>query len=543
MFGVGGGTSSFAEIEDADLILLWGSNARDAHPIFFHHLLKGIKNGARMWAIDPRRTSSAKFADTWLGLEVGSDIALANALAREIIHNGHADEEFIANATSGYAEFAASVEDWTPERASDATKLPTAEIRALALAIGQSKKVQICWTLGITEHHTGVDNVHALINLALLTGNVGRWGSGLVPLRGQNNVQGGGDMGAIPLRLPGFTDVSDAVQRERCEREWGASLPDQRGWHMSEMFDAMHERALRALWVIGENPADSEADADHARAALSGLDILVVQDLYLTRTAQLADVVFPAAAAWAESDGTVTNSERRVQRVRRAVAPPGEAHDDLEIIFDVAKICGHDWGSPDAEVVWDELRRVSPSHAGMTYARLSDLGGLQWPCLDESDPGAPFLHGRLWQQPLVGARAPFAAVEWRPPLDTLDDDYPFRLTTGRVIDSYNTGVQTERYPSPIRTGDTLDICRADASSIGVTSGDRVAVASRRGAIEMTIRIVEGLPRGLVFSTMHFPGAADVNRLISDAWDPKSGTAEFKATAVRIDRCASEIVAQ
>jgi formate dehydrogenase major subunit len=300
------------------------------------------------------------------------------------------------------------------------------------------------------------------------------------------------------------------------------------------MFDAMHRGDLRALWVIGENPADSEADAQHARAALAGLDTLVVQDLYLTRTAELADVVFPAAAAWAESEGTVTNSERRVQRVRKAVDPPGRARDDLAIVFDLARVLGHDWGAPDAEAVWDELRSVSPNHAGMSYARLAEHGGLQWPCLDERDPGAPFLHGRLWAEPREGPAAPFVPVEWRPPLDELSPDYPLRLTTGRVLDSYNTGVQTERFASPIRSGATLDLSPADAADLGVRDGDRVRVASRRGAIEMEVRIDPDLPAGLVFTTLHFPEVADVNLLTSDAWDPKSGTAEFKATAVRVE---------
>ena len=299
----------------------------------------------------------------------------------------------------------------------------------------------------------------------------------------------------------------------------------------------MHSGDLRALWVIGENPADSEADGPHARAGLGRLDTLVVQDLYLTRTAELADVVFPAAAAWAESEGTVTNSERRVQRVRRAVAPPGAARDDLDVVFALARALGHDWGSPDVESVWDEVRSLSPNHAGMSYARLDTEGGLQWPCLDEHDPGAPFLHARLWAEPREGPAAPFVPVDWQPPLDSLSTEFPLRLTTGRVLDSYNTGVQTERFDSPIRSGQTIDLGAVDAARYGISDGARVRVVSRRGAIAMDARIVAGLPEGLLFTTFHFPDLADVNTLTSDAWDPKSGTAEFKATAVRLEPIA------
>jgi len=541
VFGAGGGTSSYREIETTELIVLWGSNAREAHPIFFHHLLKGVRNGARLYTVDPRRTSSAKWADVWLGLDVGSDIALANALGREIIRAGLVHDDFVRHATIGFDEYAASVEPWTLDRAAAVTRIPAAHIEALAHEYANARTAQLCWTLGITEHHTGVDNVLALINLALVTGHVGRFGSGLVPLRGQNNVQGGGDMGALPNRLPGFGDLTDPAVRARFETVWRGRIPSVPGWHLSEMFEAMHRGALRALWVIGENPADSEADAEHARAALGALDTLVVQDLYLTRTAELADVVLPAAAAWAESEGTVTNSERRVQRVRKAIEAPGGARDDLAIVFDLAQRLGHDWGPPDAERTWDELRSVSPNHAGMSYRRLDEHGGLPWPCLDEQDPGSEFLHGRLWARPRIGAAAPFVPVEWRPPLDELSEEFPLRLTTGRVLDSFNTGVQTERFVSPIRGGHALDLAPTDAAALGVGDGTRVRVSSRRGAIEMDVRIDHDLPAGLAFTTFHFPELADVNELTSDAWDPKSGTAEFKATAIRVEPLAGRFV--
>lgn len=536
MFGAGGGTSSYKEIEETDAIVLWGSNARAAHPIFFHHLLKGLSNGARMWAVDPRRTDSAKFADVWLGINVGSDIALANGVANEIIHAGLENKEFIANATTGFEDFATHVESWTLERTAGVTGVPVEAIRDLAHGYANAEKAQIMWTLGITEHHTAVDNVLALCNLSLLTGHVGRWGSGLVPLRGQNNVQGGGDMGALPNKLAGFQDLADEEIRMKFETAWDSAIPPEPGLHLTDMFNAMERGELRALYVIGENPADSEADVNHAREALEGLDILVVQDVFMTRTAEMADVVLPAALGWAESDGTVTNSERRVQRTRAAIKPPGDARQEIEIISDLARHLGdNSWGRPTAEDLWEELRTVSPMHAGMSWERIENEGGIQWPCPDENHPGSQFLHDRLWKQPAEGRLAPFSCVDDRPPVESLDDNYPLRLTTGRALDSYNTGVQTGKYNSPIRTGEALEVSAADAEKLGISRGERVIVSSRRGSIEMTVEIDPDLPLGLAFTTFHFPELVDVNQLTNSAYDLKSGTAEFKAAAIRVEK--------
>jgi formate dehydrogenase major subunit len=536
VFGAGGGTSSYHEAEETDLVILWGSNARETHHIFFHHLLRGVRHGARLIAVDPRRTSSAEWADDWLGIDVGSDIALANAMARVIIHEGLADQEFIARATTGYDQFARCVEQYTLERAEADTGVPAAAIRSVALAYARAERGMICWTLGITEHHNATDNVLALINLALVTGKVGRYGCGLNPLRGQNNVQGGGDMGAVPARLPGFQDLEDPAIHARFERAWGgASFPAEKGYHLSEMFEAMEHGELRATYIVGENPARSEADQTRAVRLLSGLDHLVVQDIFLTQTARLAHVVLPAAAGWAESEGTVTNSERRVQRVRRALEPPSGARDDIEIIVELARRLGCDWGHPTAEQVWDECRGLSPMHAGMAYRRLDELGGLQWPCPDESHPGTQFLHGRLWKDPLEGRPAPFHAVEHDPPVDRLTAEFPIRLTTGRRLDSFNTGVQTGEYTSPLRQREALLISPEDGHRLGVDDGERVRATSRRGSVEVPVRFEAALRPGLAFMTLHFPDQVATNVLTIDATDPKSGTAEFKASAIRIDK--------
>ncbi len=498
-------------------------------------MLKGVRRGARLFVVDPRRTVTAQWADTWLGLNVGTDIMLSNAMAHEILASGLENRRFIQRATTGFHEYSRSVLETTPEAAETVTGVPADVIRRVAREYATADRAEICWTLGITEHHNAVDNVYALINLALLTGHVGRYGSGLNPLRGQNNVQGGGDMGAIPDRLPGFQLVTDDALRANFEKAWNAKIPNVRGWRLNEMFDAMERGEMRALWVIGENPLVSEADRHRAEHILSNVDHLVVQDLFLTQTAQLADAVLPAAAGWCESEGTVTNSERRVQRVRKIVEPPGQARDDIEIICDVARRLGHDFGHPSAEDLWNELRALSPIHAGMSYKRLEESGGLRWSCPDEQHPGELFLHSRLWEEPLRGPHAPFNIVKQEGPVDEITVDFPILLTTGRRLDAFNSGVQSGGYTSPLRRGETLDLSPEDATRYCVSDGEQVKVSSRRGSVVVPVRIDQTLRAGLAFMTFHFDVAT--NLLTIEAYDPKSGTAEFKASAVRIDKLA------
>lgn len=498
-------------------------------------MLKGIRNGAKLYVVDPRRTGSAQWADLWLGLDVGSDIALANAVGREIIAADLCNWEFIERSTMNFEEYKQAVEPYTLDYAERETGVPAEAIRELAHAYARADRAQLCWTLGITEHHNAVDNVLALINLALLTGHVGRWGSGLCPLRGQNNVQGGGDMGAIPNKLPGGADVEIDEEREPWERAWGVSIPPKKGMHLSEMFEAMEHGEMTALYVIGENPAQSEAEMGRAIQLLSDLDCLVVQDMFLTKTAELADVVLPASASWCESEGTVTSSERRVQLLRKALDPPPGARDDMEIIRDIACRLGYEWDFGCAEDVWNELRALSSWHGGMSYERLEREGGLHWPCPSEDEPDSPFLHGRLWEDPVQGDLAPFHAVEHDPPVDRLTDDFPIRLTTGRRLESFNTGVQTGGYSSPLRRSESIDIHPDDGQRLGIADGELVRVVSRRGEVEVPARYDPILRPGLAFMTFHFQDDVATNLLTIDATDPKSGTAEFKAAAIRIEK--------
>ena len=420
---------------------------------------------------------------------------------------------------------------------SKVTGVPAEAIRELAHALGNAKTAQICWTLGITEHHNGVDNVLSLINLALLCGQVGRPSAGLNPLRGQNNVQGGGDMGALPNKLPGFQDVEDDVARTKFEKMWNVTIPPKNGWNLTQMFEAMEHGKMKSAFVVGENPAQSEADGTHATALLMDLEHLVVQDIFLTKTAELADVVLPGSASWCEAEGTVTNSERRVQRVRKAITPPGNAHDDIQIIVDLAGVMGHTWKYESNEQVWNELRSLSPMHFGMTYSRLADLGGIQWPCFSEDALEPSFLHGRLWAEKLEdrGRLAPFSVVIDSPQVEKTTPEFPLRLTTGRRLDSYNTGVQSGGFESPLRMAETVDLSPEDAISMGIIDGEIVRITSPRGTVDAPARIDDGLRPGLVFMTPHFPNEVNTNLLTIEAIDPKSGTAEFKAAAVRIDK--------
>jgi formate dehydrogenase major subunit len=542
VFGAGGGTSSYREAEDADLIVMWGTNAREAHPIFFHHVLKGIRNGAKVYSVDPRRSSTAKWADAWLGIHVGSDISLANAIGNEIIQAGLVDEEFIRRGTDNFEAYKEHVAKYPLERAERDSGVPKELIRQLAHDYARADRAQLCWTLGITEHHNATDNVLALINLSLLTGHVGKYGSGLVPLRGQNNVQGGGDMGAIPNKLVGFQDIAlDHDARERFGAKYGVPIPPKAGMHLSQMFDAMERGELTCAYVIGENPMNSEADTHHTRKMLEGLECLVVQDIVLTDTAKVADVVLPGTASWCESEGTVTSSERRVQRVRKAIDPPAGARDDIWIIGELGKRLGYDWGDPSAEDLWNELRELSPMHRGMSYEKLERLGGVQWPCPDEESEGTLFLHARLWEEDPAkrGTPAPFFPVEQEDPLDTLTDEYPIRLTTGRRLDSYNTGVATNQFSTPLRQKETLNLSPEDAANLDLANDEIAKISSRRGTITAPVRVDGTLREGLAFMTLHFPDQVETNILTLDTWDPKSGTAEFKATAIRVEKASPE----
>ena len=546
MFGAGGGTSSYREVEETDLIVLWGSNARETHPIFFHHVLKGVHNGARLYAVDPRRTSSRR---------VGRRLARPRRRAatspwptrsaREIIAAGLANREFIDRATIDFEAYKAKVESYTLEYAERETGVPAEAIRELAHAFATAPRAMICWTLGITEHHNAVDNVLALISLVAAD-------------RARRPVRQRRQPAARPEQRPGrrrhgrparpaarASSTSRTTRSARSSTPSGASpVPPKRGWHLSGMFDAMERGDLTAVYCIGENPVQSEADQKRAIApAVQGLDFLVVQDLFLTKTAELADVVLPATAAWAETEGTVTNSERRVQRVRKAVEPPDGARDDLAIVFELANRMGAGWGEADPETVWNEVRRLSPVHAGMSYARLEDRGRAPVAVLRRDHPGELFLHSPAVGGPGPGQPRAVRAGRPRPAgrparrrlPDPADDRPPPRLVQHRRPDR-------RLHLAAAARRDPRHLARRTPRATAWPTASVVRVVSRRGQVEVPIRIDESLRPGLTFMTMHFQDEVAVNLLTIDATDPKSGTAEFKATAIRIEKLGAPVPA-
>jgi predicted molibdopterin-dependent oxidoreductase YjgC len=572
-FGAGGSTSSYEEQERTDLIICWGSNTQECHPIIYNHMRRGMKNGAKMVVVDPRKIDQVKRADKWLPINVGTDICLANAMGHVIIEEDLHDKEFVERATENFEEYREKVAGYTPEYAEQITGVSAEDIREVARMYATVDRATLNWTLGITEHHNGADGVFALINLGLLTGHVGKYGSGLNPLRGQNNVQGGGDMGALPDKMVGGWFWNDPEAHELFEEVWGVPLPEKVGKNQAEMMDAVERGEIRCMYVIGENPAQSNADEHHHDKLFGSLDLLVVQDIFMTKTARIADVVLPAAASWAETEGTVINSERRVQRVHKVVDPPGEARPDEFIIQDLANRMGANWSFETAEDVWNEVRRLAPKFSGISYGRLEKHGGIQWPCLDGSfeeisditpkeqlaastrgaenaegtaitadvvekpQVGTRFLHAQLWADE-VQKRAPFHPVDHEGPVEMPDEGYPYQLTTGRRLAFHNTGTMTQSYKKVKDPEELLEICEEDAQELGIGDGDFVRVSSRRGTVpKVKARVTDRVRPGLLFLGYSFPDQVPTNVLTINAVDPQSGTAELKACAVKIEPAA------
>jgi formate dehydrogenase major subunit len=542
----------------------------ECHPIIYNHMRRGIKNGAKMVVIDPRKIDQVKKAHKWLGLNVGTDICLANAMGHVIIEEDLYDREFVERATKGFEAYREKVAGYTPEYAEQITGVPADDIREVARMYATADRATLNWTLGITEHHNGADGVFALIDLGLLTGHVGKYGSGLNPLRGQNNVQGGGDMGALPDKKVGGWKWDDPEAHALFGEVWESALPEKKGLNQAEMMEAVSNGDIRCMYVIGENPVQSDADEHKHERLFGSLDFLVVQDILMTKTARMADVVLPAAASWAETDGTVINSERRVQRVRKAVEPPGEARDDIMILRDIANRMGYCWDFKTAEEVWEEVRLLAPKFSGISYERLEKYGGIQWPCLDGSfeeisditpeeellastrgaenaegrsvttdvvekqGPGTKFLHAELRAEEVENP-VPFTPVDHEGPVEMPDEEFPYQLTTGRRLAFHNTGTMTQDYKKVKDPEELLEICEEDARKHGIEDGDPVRVSSRRGTVEaVTARVTDRVRPGLLFMGYSFPDQVPTNVLTINAVDPQSGTAELKACAVNIE---------
>ena len=510
-----------------------GSNTTETHPVIGYRIKAAKKNGASLIVADPRNIDLVDHADIFLQLRPGTNEALLNGLIQVIIAEGLADERFIQERTEGFAEMAAVVQKYTPEYVQKITGVQAEDIRRAARLYAEAENSAILYTMGITQHTTGTNSVLAVANLALVTGNIGKPSSGVNPLRGQNNVQGACDMGALPNVFTAYRRVEERDVRGRFEKAWGARLNPRPGLTVTEIFDAILADKIKFLYIMGENPALSDANLHHVQEALEKVEFLVVQDIFLTDTAAYADGVLPAAA-FAEKQGTFTNTERRVQLTRQAVNPPGEAKADWLILCELARKLGLVWRYTTPEDIFREIVLLTPSYAGISYQRLEEEGGLQWPCPDAEHPGTSYLQ----EGEFVRGKGLFTPVEYEPPAEEPDEEYPLLLTTGRCLYHYHTGTMTRRTKgiAPFRPEELAQISQEDAVKMGIKDGDLIKVSSRRGHVQVRVEVTELVPPGVVFMTFHFHEAA-VNLLTSNALDPVAKIPEFKVCAVRIDRLA------
>lgn len=529
--GAAGMTNPISDLAKSSCIFVIGSNLAENHPVLSRWVHRARDAGALVIVADPRLTHTAWLSDVFLQIKPGTDVALLNGMAQVIIKEGLVDYEFVSKWTSGYRAIEEAVKEYTPEKVAEITGVPASDIVRAARAFALSPASAIVYSMGITQHTTGTDNVQAIANLALICGHLGKPGSGVMPLRGQNNVQGACDVGALAEFYPGYRRADDPETVRFFSEAWGSkSLPVGRGLTAMEMIDAAHEGRIRAMYIIGEDPANSDPSSNHTREALQNLDFLVVQDIFMTATAQLADVILPATV-WAEKEGTFTSTERRVQWSSRAISPPEEAKADLDIVCQVANRLGLKFNYPDAASVLSEINRLVPAYGGITKERLN-IGGLIWPCPDQNHPGTPILHSDGFK--LKDGKAAIVPVQYRPPYEKASRDYPFLLTTGRVAVHHNAGSMTRRSPSLLEREPDLfvEINTADATRLKVSDNDPVLVKTARGETEALARLSESVKRGVVFMPFHFPGA---NVLTPEARDPEARIPEFKVSACKILR--------
>lgn len=527
-FGSGAMTNSIREIPNSQVLFLIGANPSEAHPVIAAKMRQALHKGAKLIVADPRRTEMAAKADFWLRLRPGTDIALINSLLHVIIKSQWHDQSFIDSCTVDFNKLLPIIETYTPEYASGITGIaPELIIRAAEL-YAKAPSAQIFYTLGITEHTCGTDNVMSLANLAMVTGNIGKPNSGVNPLRGQNNVQGACDMGALPNVLPGYQKITSEAARKKFEAAWQVQLSPQIGMMIPEMFDAAHTGKLKGMYIMGEDPVLTDADANHVRSALQSLDFLVVQNLFLTETAKLADVVLPAAS-FAEKEGTFTNTERRIQRVRQAIPPLPGCRTDGDIIMELARRLGCPMNYADSAAIMDEISLLTPSYAGVNHNRLEAVG-LQWPVPDATHPGTQFLHqdGRF-----TCGLGVFHPIAYRPPAEEPDEVYPFLLTTGRILYHYNvTTPGYSRNLTKFSKEEKIWLHPADAAKLQITDGTRVRVSSRRGSVACAAALTDAVGEGIVWMSFHF-AASPTNELTNGACDPVTKTYEYKVCAVRI----------
>jgi len=526
--GAGAMTNSINEITESQVLFVIGSNTTEQHPLIGSKIIEAVKNGAKLIVADPRKTYLAERAYVHLCLLPGTDVALINAMINVIIDDGLMDEKFIKERTEGFETLKQEILQWTPERAEKITGVRAEDIRRAARIYAGAERAMILYCMGITQHNCSTDNVIALSNLMMLTGNVGRPGTGLCPLRGQNNVQGACDMGALPDVLSGYQKIADPSVREKFSKAWGAEIPTTSGLTVHEMFEAAEKGIIKAMYIIGENPALSDPNISHIEKVLSNLEFLVVQDIFFTETARFANVVLPACS-FAEKDGTFTGTDRRVQRVRKAIEPVGNSKPDWQIISELATRMGYPITYTHPSEIMDEIANLTPSYGGISYDRLEGPG-IQVPCPHKDHPGTPYLH----KDSFARGKGKFIPVKYTPPAERTDEEYPIVLTTGRVLYHYHTGTMTRKidFLNKKCRGPFVEINPLDAQKFGISDGEEVYLKSRRGKIKLTAKVTEKIKQGVVFVPFHFAEAA-ANYLTIDALDPVAKTPQLKVCAVNI----------
>lgn len=530
-FGSGAATGSEADLEQSDCLFIIGSNTTETHPIVALPIKWAVRrHGAKIILADPRQVPISNFAGLWLRQRPGTDVALLNAMAHVILAEGLENKEFIAARTESFAEWKASVKDCTPEWAENISGVPAEDIRRAARAYAAAKNAAIVYAMGITQHTCGTENVFAVANLALLCGQIGREGAGVFPLRGQNNVQGSCDSGALPGDYPGYQKVANPEAREKFAQAWGRELPDKPGLTVVEMMNAAVEGKIKGLVIMGENPMITDPNINHVKEALEKLEFLCVIDMFVTDTGRYADVVLPAAS-FAEKEGTFTNTERRVQLLQVALPPKGESLPDWQILGRLAERLGYAMNYASPAEIFAEMASLTPSIAGMSHARLEN-GGLQWPCPTPDHPGTPILHREKFTRGL----GKFNAVTFRPPAELPDEEYPFVFTTGRVLYQYHSGTMTRRSKSIEKHAGTplVEINPADAAKLGIQQGDMVRLTSRRGEVCVAANITDRTAPGIIFLAFHYREAA-ANLLTNDALDPYAKIPEYKVCAIRAEK--------
>jgi formate dehydrogenase alpha subunit len=530
VFGSGAMTNSIEEIERADCIFIIGSNTSVTHPLIATRVYRAKAKGAKVVVADPRKIPIVMQADLHLQQRLGTDAALINGLLHIILKNGWQDQAFIDERTENVEGLKKVIEQYPPEKVSEITGIPVADLEKAAEYYAKAEHATILYTMGITQHTTGVDNVKSLANLAMLTGNLGKESAGVNPLRGQNNVQGACDMGGLPNVYTGYQAVTDPAVKKKFEEAWGANLSDKVGLAATEMFPAMLEGKMKGLVILGENPVVSDADSHHVEKALKALDFVLVIDIFPTPTSELAHVVLPGAS-FAEKEGTFSNTERRVQMVRKAVDPPGEAKPDWRIIQELSNRFGFPMDYESPRSVMEEIARLTPSYAGITYDRLQG-DGLLWPCPNQDHPGTKFLH----QGRFTRGKGLFSAIEYKPPAEVADDEFPFQLTTGRIHVHYHTGTMTRNSPSLERESNEcfLEMNPEDAAELGIADGEIVRVTSRRGSVSTRAKLAGREKRKTVFMPFHFVESR-ANILTNPIFDPVAKIPEFKVCAVKIEK--------